>query len=82
MENLESESGRARFFQNLKDAGIDCSENKLQNTLAEMKNKPDTDSAIQEEDVGVQLNTATVNLVERIISNDAWGTRGRKNKPR
>jgi hypothetical protein len=39
VENLESESGRARFFKNLKKAGIDCSEEKMQVTLKKMKPK-------------------------------------------
>ena len=37
VENLESESGRARFFENLQACGLQCSRATLDNTLQEMK---------------------------------------------
>ena len=37
VENLESDSGRARFFKNLKQNGLKCSREKLDETLEMMK---------------------------------------------
>jgi hypothetical protein len=36
VENLESESGRTRFFENLKTKGLSCSKEKLEDTVAQM----------------------------------------------
>jgi exodeoxyribonuclease III len=37
VENLESETGRARFFENLKAQGLQCSRTQLDSTLAAMQ---------------------------------------------
>jgi exodeoxyribonuclease III len=49
VENLESESGRARFFKNLQEAGLRCSRDKLDETLNNMRVDKGEEETVEEE---------------------------------
>jgi len=80
VENLESESGRTRFFENLKIKGLKCSREKLDETLEEMKaekGRPDDSEDFDEEDRQLVNLTKIINqtggvdatTVERTVLN-------------
>lgn len=46
VENLESDSGRKKFLQNLQESGIDCDDARLDTTLADMNLSPSPTSRV------------------------------------
>jgi hypothetical protein len=86
VENLESESGRKRFFENLKAAGLKCSRDQLDETLGVMQeDQGRTAGEAKTEDAAaggtaVAVATAAAEQVDDLPLRAAMAARLRENK--
>jgi hypothetical protein len=80
VENLESESGRARFFENLKTKGLNCSRETLNSTIEGMKE--DNGQSMKSDDCieaeireGKAEGALMVNMIGSIYENRGFDAR-------